>query len=182
MRSKGKLTIGIIVIIVVTIILILVLTVSKERKENKNNMEIIRKNYNLLTTSINKYNEIRTKFNEMSSVLLIDSYKNKHEEFVILLDDYNKEMTNIDTFIDNINFRCQRTYNDSEIDKICTSYKNIYEKLVNLYVSDIDNYNNFITEYNKNKNESLETIAKIHDEYIDYNGDGTIYGGVNNES
>lgn len=181
MRSKKKLIIGVIIIIVITAILILALTVSKDRKENKQKMDDIRKNYALLTTSINNYNEIRSKYNEMSSVLLIDSYKDKHEEIKDLLDEYNKEMKNIDTYIGNINFRCNGIYNNSEISKICKSYKTVYEKLVNLYISDIDNYNSFITEYNKNKNESLETIDKVHDDYIDYDNDGNIYGGVDSD-
>ena len=90
-------------------------------------------------------------------------------------------MKNIDNYISNINFRCKGTYNDSKINKLCDTYKGVYEKLVNLYISDIDNYNNFITEYNKNKNESLELIDKVHDDYIDYDNDGLVYGGVSSE-
>ena len=164
-----------------SVILILVLIINKERKEIKYNMEVINKNYSLLTGSINKYNEIRSKYSEMSKVLLYDTYKDKHDEFTSLLADYNQEMKNIDNYISNINFRCKGTYNDSKINKLCDTYKGVYEKLVNLYISDIDNYNNFITEYNKNKNESLELIDKVHDDYIDYDNDGLVYGGVSSE-
>ena len=178
MSSKKKLIIGIISIILVTAITIFVLMIAKDRKEKKNNMEIIRNNYNLLATSINNYNEIRSKYSEMSTVLIIKSYKDKHEEFVTLLAEYNKEMKNIDNYISNIKMRCTGIYSDSEINKICSSYKTVYEKVVNLYVSDIDNYNNFITKYNESKNESLEIVEKVHEDYIDYDGDGSKYGGV----
>lgn len=181
MGSKKKLILGIITIVMITAITIFILTIVKDRKEKNSNMESIRNNYNLLTTSINNYNEIRSKYNEMSSVLLIDSYKEKHEEFVSLLEEYNKEMENIDTYITNIKLRCTGIYNDSEINKVCNSYKTVYEKLVNLYISDIDNYNDFITKYNENKNEELELIKKVHDSYIDFDDDGSKYGGVSND-
>ena len=170
MRSKKNLIISIMCVILLTGILILVLVVNKERKENKNNMEFIRKNYNLLTSSINNYNEIRNKYNQLSSVLIMDSYKDKEEEFSELFKDYSKEINNIDNYINNINLRCNGIYNDSEINKVCNSYKLVYEKVINLYVSDIDNYNKFIEEYNEYKKENIELIEKVHD-YIDYNND-----------
>ena len=97
------------------------------------------------------------------------------------LEEYNKEMKNIDTYITNIKMRCTGIYNDSEINKVCNSYKTVYEKIVNLYISDIDNYNNFITKYNENKNDKLELIEKIHKDYIDYDEDGIVYGGASDE-
>ena len=178
MKNKKYLIISIIGIVVLTIIVIIVLLVGKENKESENNKEIIRKNYKMLTESVNKYNEIRTKYSEMTGVLVITSFKDKYEELDKLMTEYNTEMENIDTYISNIKLRCDREYNDSEIDKVCNNYKNLYEKLVNLYVGDVENYNKFITEYNKSKNESLELMKSLHDKYIDYDEDGNIDGGA----
>lgn len=177
MRSKKKLIISIIAIIAITVVLIMVLVISKEQKEKKNNMEIIEKNYKLLSESVKSYNEIREKYSEMSLVLLMDNYKDKHEEFVKLFDDYNKDMENIDNYITNINVRCGTIYKKSEVNKICSNYKSMYEKLVNLYISDVDNHNDFIKKYNESKNEELELIDMVHERYIDYDEDGMMYGG-----
>ncbi len=178
MKNKKSLLISVIIIIIVTIIAITVLLVSKERKESKNNMEIIRKNYHMLSESVTKYNEIRTKYSELTGVLVIDKFKEKQEEINKLMDEYNKEIENIDTYISNINLRCDgRIYNDSEITKVCDSYKETYEKLVNLYVGDVKNYNEFITKYNETKKESLELFVGIHKDYIDYNKDNAYTGG-----
>ena len=176
MRSKKNTIIGVIVIIIITIVSIIVLTVRKDLKEKNNNMEIIRKNYKSLITSIGNYNEIRNEYNEMSSVLIMDKYKDSHEKYVELLNKYNEEVKNINMYIDNINIRCNGLYKDSEINKICNTYKITYEKLVNLYVSDIDNYNEFIEKYNEYKKESLDKIEKIQKDYIDYNNDGKYEG------
>ena len=180
MRSKKNVIISIIVIVLLTVIVILTISVNKERKESKNNMEIIRKNYNLLTTSINKYNEIRNKYNDLSSVLIMDSYKDKEKELSELFNNYTAEIKNIDNYINNISLRCNGLYNDNEINKVCNSYALVYEKVINLYASDVDNYNEFINEYNEYKNDNIITIEKIHD-YIDYNKDGKYEGRDVNE-
>ena len=181
MKSKKNVIICIIVIVVLAVGLILFLSLNKARQENKNNMELIRKNYQLLSDSVSKYNDIRSKYNEMSSVLIIDSYKEKHEEYVELLDNYNKEVENIDNYINNIDLRCKGTYNDDEINEICDKYKGLFEKLVNLYIADIDNYNKFITEYNEVKDDKLELVEKVYQNYIDYNNDGVYEGSDNSE-
>ena len=178
MRSKKSIIICIIVIVIITILLVIGLTIGKERKESKNNMEVIRKNYQMLSESVNKYNEIRTKYSELTGVLVIDKFKDKQEELSTLMADYNKEIEKIDTYITNINLRCDgRIYNDGEITKVCNTYKDTYEKLINLYVGDAKNYNKIITEYNSSKNASLEEFVAIHKEYIDYNGDKNYTGG-----
>lgn len=176
MRSKKSILIGIILIIFIAFVVIFVLTTRKDKLETERNMENIKKNYNLLTTSVNYYNEIRTKYATMSSVLLMDKYEESHEEYTKLLTDYNKVMKDIDTYITNISFRCNNKYSDTEINKVCDNYKELYEKLVNLYVNDLNNYNKFIDKYNDYKNTELEKFEMIHNDYIDYNNDNVYEG------
>ena len=176
MRSKKSILIGIILIIFIAFVVIFILTTRKDKLETERNMENIKKNYNLLTNSVNKYNEIRTKYGEMSSVLLMDKYEESHEEYTKLLSDYNKVMKDIDTYITNISFRCKHNYSDSEVNKVCDNYQELYEKLVNLYINDINNYNKFIDKYNEYKNTELEKIELVHKDYIDYNNDNVYEG------
>lgn len=176
MRSKKLILISVIAIIFIAFVVIFILATRKDKLETERNMENIKKNYNLLTDSVNKYNEIRTKYATMSSVLIMDEYEEKHEEYITLLTDYNKVMKDIDTYITNISFRCKHNYSDSEVNKVCENYQELYEKLVNLYINDTNNYNKFIAEYNEYKNAELEEFEMIHKDYIDYNNDN-IYEG-----
>ena len=181
MRSKKNILIIISIIVVVSFILIIVFKTNQDRKETDNNMQIIKKNYALLSNNVNKYNEIRNKYSEMSNVLIMDTYKEKHEDYITLITEYNDVIKEIDNYINNINLRCNTIYPDIEINNICSSYKKTYEKLINLYVNDINNYNDFITKYNEYKKEELPLIEMIHKDYIDYDNDKIYEGSVHND-
>ncbi len=176
MRSKKSILIGVILIIFIAFVVIFVLSMRKDKLATERNMENIKKNYNLLTNSVNDYNEIRTKYAEMSSVLIMDKYEENHEAYTTLLTDYNKVMKDIDSYITNISFRCNNKYSDSEVNKVCDNYQELYEKLVNLYVNDLNNYNKVIDKYNDYKNTEIEKFEMVHEDYIDYNNDN-IYEG-----
>ena len=176
MKSKKTILIGVLLIIFVAFVIVFALLTRKDKMETERNMESIKKNYNLLTTSVGEYNEIRAKYATMSEVLLMDKYEESHEEYINLLTDYNKVMKEIDSYITNISFRCNNKYSDSEVTKVCDNYKSLYEKLVNLYVNDINNYNKFIEKYNEYKEAKLEKFEMVHEDYIDYNSDN-IYEG-----
>ena len=68
------------------------------------------------------------------------------------------------------------------LNKICSNYGKSYEKLVNLYVGDINGYNTKISEYNSYKNATISMFNMVHLEYIDYNEDGVYEGVIENET
>ena len=178
--DKKRLIISIIIIIIVFLGVFITIDINKEKREINNNMELIKKNYHLLSNSIDKYNEIRNEYTNMSNVLLIDEYKSKHEEFLALLASYDEEIKNIDAYIENISFRCNQIYIDTEVNNICNSYKSLYDKIINLYIADINNYNNIISKYNEYSDEKLEPHKLIHGD-ID-NTNLNIEGTDNNEN
>ena len=167
---------SVVIIIVILVISVVVIGINKEKRDINNNMEQIRKSYSFLTGSINKYNDIRTEYIDKTSVLILDDFKDKHADFINILDQYNEVMKNIDSYISNINYRCMYLYNDNEINNICNSYKGIYEKVVNLYVNDLNNYNNLITKYNEYNEEKLPLYEMVHKDYIDYDNDSVFLG------
>lgn len=149
-------------IIVITIVLIIVITMHNDKKMTQNNMENIKKNYELFSKSVTKYNEIRARYSEMSAVLIMDNYEKKHEEFVTLLTEYNDVIKSIDNYITNISIRCNRLYPEIEINNICNGYETSYEKIVNLYVDDLISYNSFIDKYNEYKKTNLLKFEVLH--------------------
>ena len=181
MKNKKQVLIAVGAVVLITFIIIIILTTSKDKKETQNNMASIKNNYELLTKSVSKYNDIRSNYKEKSSVLLMNTYKDKHEEFTKLMEEYNSVITEIDNYIANINLRCNRLYPEIEINNICNGYKLTYEKIVNLYISDVNQYNNFITNYNEYKKEELPLIKLVHSDYIDYNEDKVYEGNNSND-
>ncbi len=162
MKKNKVLIISLVIVVVVALVLVLAITMYKDKKNTKNNMEIINKNYELLKKQVAEYNDIRTKYSELSSVLIMTEYEAKHEEFSDLLNEYNDVIKNIDTYIANIKLRCNTIYPDSEINNICNGYEAMYDKMIDLYVDDVSKYNAFIDEYNEYKNTVLDKIEMIH--------------------
>ena len=139
-------------------------------------MEVINTNYKELQDNVLEYNNIRTEYSSKIKDVYLDSFKDKIEEYNSLLDKYNKVIEKIDKNIDNINNKYNMLYNDININKVCNSYKVSYEKLINLYINDINNYNDKIKEYNEYKKDNIELNKIVHNNYIDYNKDN-IYEG-----
>ena len=68
--------------------------------------------------------------------------------------------------------KCDKMYNDKEVNKICSNYKNDYELVLKIFNSDILNYNNKLNLYNKDNNKGLELFnSKYIKGYIDNNID-----------
>ena len=151
--------------------------IQKEKLLTKDNMNIIENNYKELTNNVNDYNTIRKELNDKLSLFFYDNYlkeKNKYEE---ILNKYNDTITKIDSNINNIDTRCNVIYKKIDINKICSSYKTLYEKLINLYVKDLKTYNDKVTGYNDYKKAEEQLFNMIHNNYIDYNKD-EIYEGI----
>ena len=182
-KSKKMIIIITILIILIGGISLLIANIMKEKKESTKNIEIIEYNYNELSTNVSEYNQIRSDLSEKLNNFFYDKYPKEHETYVELLTKYNNNIKKIDKNISNINDRCNVIYKDKNINSICNNYKVTYEKLINLYITDLTNYNNKITSYNEYQdNEDVNLFELIHKDYIDYNNDNTYEGkDVNNE-
>ena len=175
------------VIIIIIIILILGFcglvygSYTKNQKENEKNIAIIKSAYDSLSGDIKTYNQIRSEYNDMLSNFFLETYKDSHESYQELLTKYNEVVKSIDSSVKKMDQRCNHLYEDITINNICTNYSIIYEKLINLYVTDLNIYNSNIEAYNEYKKENIEKFAMIHSDYIDYNNDGIYEGRDMNE-
>ena len=159
--------------IVIIVLVYSALNSSKIKRENKNE---INNAYKELTNEVKEYNNIRTKYNEKISSFLLSSYNEEHDEYVKLLTEYNEIIKKIDITTEKLNSKCNILYSDIDINKICSNYGLIYEKLINLYITDINIYNNSIKKYNEYNNTNIEPFQMIHNGYIDYNHDNKYEG------
>ena len=179
----------IIVIIVVLILLIglgvfIFLGVNRYKQDKKlaaDNMAVIEKNYKELQNNVANYNQYRNDFGELVKDIYLDSFKEKNDSYLELLNKYNDTMEKIDKNIANIKDKCNRLYTDSEINKICNNYEKTYEKLVNIFIADVNKYNEKVNEYNEYKNEEVSLFTIDYVDYMDYNHDGVYDGKENSE-
>ena len=176
------------IIIIVTILIILISSISliissiiKDKKETTKNIELIKYNSEQLNENVLEYNEIRKELSAKLNNFMYDKFIDDKEKYEEILVKYNKNIEKIDNNIKNIDDRCKVIYNDKDINNICNNYKINYEKLINLYVSDINIYNQKIVSYNEYKSENIELFKLIHNDYIDYNQDDRHEGIDTNE-
>lgn len=178
--KKNSKKIILIISVVLVVIVGLVVGILNDKKKTRENMEIIKENYDFLSANVNEYNQIRNDLSDKLNNFIYEDYDMEHSGYVELLTKYNNNIGLIAGNINTINIKCNVIYSDISVNKICDSYSILYEKLVNLYVMDFNNYNSKISSYNEYKNEDVSLFNMIHKEYIDYNNDGKYEGVVNN--
>lgn len=140
-------------------------------------MEIIDSNYLELSEKVKDYNTIRKEYLELSSDAFYETYMERHDKYLDILKRYGTVIDEIDINIGEIDKRCDMIYKDSGINKICGSYKKLYEKLINLYVYDFNKYNDLVDGYNEYKDGDVEKVSMKYNDYIDYNED-KVYEGI----
>ena len=148
-----------------------VINLKKEQKVLASNMKEIKDSYELLNGNVSSYNSIRDEISIKLASFFYDSYMKEKNSYDDIFTRYNSTVGEIDKNIANIDKYCDVLYNDSNVNKICGSYKVLYEKLVNIYVSDLNNYNQKISGYNEYKKDNIPLFTMIHSDYIDYNKD-----------
>ncbi len=183
-NKKILVAVGIIFAFFIALILFFVIVlknIQKDKKETINDMNYITDNYKVLSDNVTKYNKMRNDLISASKDLMLDNYVSVYENFTIFMSDYNNLIKDIDESVKNIDTKCGQKYPDNEVNNKCDYYKNMYEKIINLYVGDIKNYNNFIKSYNDYMHVEVPFIELIHGDYIDYDNDGVFEGVSNNE-
>ena len=176
--KKNLKTIIIIVSILLIVGVILVIGIVNDKKNASKNMESIKENYELFINNVNEYNLIRSSLSDKLNNFIYDEYENEHSGYVELLTKYNNNVGMIAINVNDIKIKCNVIYSDIDVNKICDSYALLYEKLVNLYVMDLNNYNSKISSYNVYKEANIDLFNMLYNEYIDYNNDGKFEGVV----
>ncbi len=182
MNKKLKLVLGLVIIIPIAgIIALIILLNINNTKTTKRDMDVINTNYNQLIDNVTAYNEVREKYAKEMEDFYLDNFLKKKEEYEELLNQYNVLINKIDKNAKEISSKCNHLYKDGSINKICNTYGKSYEKLVNLYVGDINGYNTRISEFNSYKSQNIPQFNMVHLEYIDYDNDGIYEGAIDNE-
>lgn len=180
MKSKKIHNNKIIYIIIIVLLLILIAVtillqkLKKDSDKNNNTMQEIKATYQQLEMNISTYNEIRNNLVTNLENYYTENLTTDYSKFIDYLTQEETTILNIKTNIDNIEQNCQdRIFTQKEVNTICNTYKEYYEKVVNIFINDQKQINNIINTYNETEEQSLEVFqpTQIKD-YIDYNKDG----------
>ena len=179
--NKKKIIILVGSIVLLVIIIVIGIKISNDNKKKNEGMKVINDSYKDLANRVIEYNNIREEYLEISKKFYYETFMDKHDEYLNVLDRYDKIIAKVEEDISKIDDKCVIKYNDSNTDRICNNYKELYEKLVNLYVMDLNNYNEIVDGYNEYKNNNVSKYEGKFKEYIDFNNDKKYEGIDNNE-
>ena len=169
--KKKLIIIGIIIFLAVGLIMyILVNNIYKDKTDIAKDIETINNNYELVKKEIENYNTIRLQVADIINEFYYETIKDNYNNNKLLLDNYTLVVDNITKYVKELDSKCNVIYNNSDVNTKCKNYKYNYEVIVNVYMNDINNYNNKLISYNEYSNNDLELYKTTYN-YIDYNND-----------
>lgn len=182
--KKNRVVIISISVIVVLLIFItfFIISIRRDKLETKKVMNTIIKKYEVFEKKVLKFNEVR---DEVYTTVFADTY---YDTLSSSYSDNNKKIKNLEGVIDEVEKSADQLkkycknayYSDSDVNRKCSSFKSLYEEVVNSFVSDIDKYNKLLDDYNnyiKNSGagEKLDKYS-TKKKYIDFDGDKEFIG------
>ena len=156
---------------------------NKINEEYENDKKLLQVNYNNFSSYITEYNETRIELGIlMEKAMYYEDFPKVSESLVTFYSAYDELINKIIISVKNMDKACKREYMENDYIDMCNSYGLTYEKMINIFISDIEAYNTLINNYNewaKDDKYQLFTSKYITD-YIDYNQDSIYEGMVEN--
>ena len=155
---------------------VLLLLVNNQKNNLTNNIDKIQDNYVTFSSNLTPHIETRKALTEKLEIFDSEDYASHHEEYQQILKDYDKNLKHVKSIAKKFEPVCKIKYEDANANILCKSYQLLYEEMVNIYVTNIKEYNNKITEYNEKNGKDYKLHPMIFSDYIDYNKDGVYRG------
>lgn len=175
MKKKYIIVISIVLIIITlitTFIIIFINNLNEDKKITEENINIISNSYNNIKKEVENYNDIRNNISVFINNFYYDTIENNYQDNLNKLKEYDEVIKKITNDVKMLDVKCNIVYTNSEINNICNNYKKDYEIIVNIFLNDINNYNNKLNSYNKDNNKELELFKSNYiNDYIDYDND-----------
>lgn len=171
-----------VVTILILLITFFVISIRKDKEKTKKVMDTIVKKYDVFEKRVVKFNEVR---DEIYTTVFADTYYDVIKESYT---DNNNRMKGLEKTINDVEKSASKLkeycrnayYSSSDVNRKCSSFKSLYEEVVNSFVSDVDKYNKVLDNYNNyikeaGGNEILEKYS-TKKKYIDFDGDKEFVG------
>ena len=151
---------GISILIVLVLGITVGLICSKNFMEDKNKslqkMNQIKESNNNLKENIISYNQNKKSITEYLSIYYEEQFT---KDYPIIIELFNQNETVIEQISQQekiLSSNCKnQIYQDKEVNNICKTHANTYQKLLEVYQKDIESFNQTITIYNDNTEEKL---------------------------
>lgn len=154
-----------------------VYSLKDDREKTLARMDDVILEYKNFSDSIDVFNDMRNSlYLDVFEKFYYDTMGQNDQEVKEILFSYEGAVNNITTTTNSLADLCGTIYYpDSNVNGKCKSFPGVYEQVVNAFVSDVELYNNNISQYNnyQKENGASEVLEKYNTDkkYIDYNKD-----------
>lgn len=133
---------------------------NKEKKEIENKQNDIKDKYQQFKEDVDKFLDARKEYHSVVvDDLFVESVEEDYEEWMESFKKYQKAVDGVIEQSKDLGKLCiNKTYPDKNVMTNCQSYMINYETVMNYFVKDVQEFNEFMDEY-----------------YQDYKGDETLY-------
>ena len=159
-----------------------VIGLQEDHRETSKRIVEVNNDFEVFSTNTTAFEDTR---DELYNVVLSNIYydtmyqddkvvKNTLSNYEHLVDELTRNVHKLDSLCKGL------YYPDSSVNNKCSNYEEIYEQVINYFVSDIELYNSNVKKYNEYQ-ENLRTLLRIRKykttkEFLDYNNDGKFDG------
>lgn len=154
----------------------------KDRELVVRRMDDVSSAYETFNTYVSFYGDYREDFHE--SILENLYYETMYNSDTLVKNEFVKYEKMVDEITDSVkelDALCKDVYYpEGNINSMCMNYSTIYEQVMNYFVTDVDDYNEIVKQYNSyqtstNSNYYVKEYSTTK-YYIDYNGDRVFEG------
>ena len=176
---------GISILIVLVLGITVGLICSKNFMEDKNKslqkMNQIKESNNNLKENIISYNQNKKAITEYLSIYYEEQFT---KDYPIIVELFNQNETVIEQISQQekiLSSNCKnQIYQDKEVNNICKTHANTYQKLLEVYQRDIESFNQTITIYNDNTKEKLNLFQSKYIKNNNLNTKNDVTTGIAN--
>ena len=184
---KKSLTIIGIVIVIIAIIFIGAWVwfsgLKEDRAATQEKMNKILEAYPNFNQAVNDFSNLRNQFYTYKEDLYLETLRDNAEVWNTFMSNYAAGIQKVEENAKALKENCNIEYGDVKVSTKCTNFKVNYEAAMNYYISDVNLYNQMVSEYEKYNTENggqYPNVNKaehvIYKDYIDYDEDGEYFG------
>ena len=184
--KKSLMIIGIVIIIIAVIFIgawIWIDGLKEDTAVTKKKMDEILEAYPKFNEEVDKFSSLRNQLYEYKENLYLETLRNNADAWNTFMENYKAQIMKVEDMASILKEDCKIEYGDVTVNSKCTTFKANYEAANNYYISDVNMYNEMVSnyeEYNAEHGNQYATVNKAlygpYSDYIDYDKDGEYFG------
>ena len=150
---------------------------NNEKLDGEKLVKNIEKNYESFKKNVEVFNSKKEEYDSKVASNLFAETTEDYSKWIEIIDDYTKIIVNMDNNSKFLKENCvNKSHADKEVMNKCSAYMIAYEECVNIYVTDISEFNSKIEEFSEENKDDKLVEYELEYSKVDLNNDGKFEG------